>query len=44
MRIIYQSKELGEGVYMSTSILQDNKEKFAELQRIIDEYKDKEGP
>ncbi len=29
---------------MSASILQENKEKFAELKRTIDEYKDKEGP
>lgn len=29
---------------MSASILQENKEKFAELQRTIDEYKDEEGP
>lgn len=33
-----------EGVYVSASILQENKEKFEELQRTIDEYKDKEGP
>jgi NADP-reducing hydrogenase subunit HndA len=29
---------------MSTSILQKDREKFTELQKIIDEYKDKEGP
>jgi NADH:ubiquinone oxidoreductase subunit E len=29
---------------MSTSILQENKEKFAELQHTIDEFKGKEGP
>ena len=29
---------------MSTSILQKDREKFTELQKVIDEYKDKEGP
>ncbi|HHY83557.1 MAG TPA: NADH-quinone oxidoreductase subunit NuoE [Clostridiales bacterium] len=29
---------------MSVSILEKDKEKFAELKRIIDEYKEKEGP
>jgi NADH:ubiquinone oxidoreductase subunit E len=29
---------------MSASILQENKEKFAELQNTIDEFKDQEGP
>ena len=29
---------------MSASILQENKEKVAELQRTIDEFKEKEGP
>ena len=29
---------------MSASILQENKEKFAELQHTIDEFKDQEGP
>jgi NADP-reducing hydrogenase subunit HndA len=32
------------GVNMSTSILQKDREKFTELQKVIDEYKDKEGP
>jgi NADP-reducing hydrogenase subunit HndA len=29
---------------MSASILQEDKEKYAELQQTIDEFKDKEGP
>ena len=35
---------MGEGVYMTASILQENKEKLTELQKTIDEFKDKEGP
>ncbi len=35
---------MGEGVYMTATILQENKEKLTDLQKTINEFKDKEGP